>query len=232
MSNNLNTIAFITARKGSKRLKKKNIKIFKKKPLIYYSIRNSIESKLINHTIVSTDSKIIAKVSKKYGADVPFLRDKKLSGDKISTYRLVKNTISLYEKYYEKIFHLIIILQPTSPLRKTQDIDKCILKLKQNPRFTSVVSVSKKINVFLNKNKIKKNNNKFFFPNSNKKTDKDKKDLFINGSIYVIRRKNLKNDLLGKNIYPFKTHYFDSIDIDDIDDFKMAELIASKNDVI
>ena len=84
MSNNLNTIAFITARKGSKRLKKKNIKIFKKKPLIYYSIRNSIESKLINHTIVSTDSKIIAKVSKKYGADVPFLRDKKLSGDKNS----------------------------------------------------------------------------------------------------------------------------------------------------
>ena len=57
------------------------------------------------------------------------------------------------EKYYKKKFDLIVILQPTSPLRKTEELNNAILKLKKNKVFSSVVSVSKKINVFLNKNK-------------------------------------------------------------------------------
>ena len=230
MPNNLNTVSIITARIGSKRLKNKNIKIFKNKPLIYYSIKNSLESKYINHTLVSTDSKTIAKISKKYGADVPFLRNKKLSGDKISTYEVIKGIIGMCEKYYKKKFDLIVILQPTSPLRKTEELNKAILKLKKNKVFSSVVSVSKKINVFLNKNKIRKKNNKYIFQNSNNNFDSN--DLFINGSIYVIRRNNLRTDLFGKNIYPLETNYFNNIDIDNISDFKIAELIASRNNII
>ena len=140
MPNNLNTISIITARIGSKRLKNKNIKIFKNKPLIYYSIKNSLESKYINHTFVSTDSKTIAKnFKKKYGADVPFLRNKKLSGDKISTYNVIKGIIGMCEKYYKKKFDLIVILQPTSPLRKTEELNNAILKIKEKQKYFLVL---------------------------------------------------------------------------------------------
>ena len=71
-------ICLIPARYGSKRLKRKNIKLFYGKPLIGYAIRNAKKSKLFDKIIVSTDSKIIAKISKKYGAEIPFMRPKKI----------------------------------------------------------------------------------------------------------------------------------------------------------
>ena len=69
-------VSIITARKNSKRLKNKNIKKLNKKPLIYYTIKSSLTSKFIDKTYVSTDSKNIAKISKGYGAEVPYLRSK------------------------------------------------------------------------------------------------------------------------------------------------------------
>ena len=72
-------IAIIPARSGSKRIKNKNIKRFCKKPIIYWSIKAAIKSKVFKKIYVSTDSKKIANLSKKFGAEVPFLRSKKLS---------------------------------------------------------------------------------------------------------------------------------------------------------
>ena len=71
-------ICIIPARKGSKRIKNKNIINFFGKPLIYYSIKAALKSKIFSKIIVSTDCKKIANISKKYGAEVPFLRNKKL----------------------------------------------------------------------------------------------------------------------------------------------------------
>ena len=71
-------LCVIPARSGSLRLKNKNIKIFKKKPLIYYSIKTAIDSKLFDKVIVSTNSEKIKKIALKYGAEVPFLRKKKI----------------------------------------------------------------------------------------------------------------------------------------------------------
>ena len=70
-------ICLIPARSGSKRIKNKNIKMFHGKPIIAYAIDNAIKSKLFDKIIVSTDSSKIAKLSKKYGAEIPFLRPKK-----------------------------------------------------------------------------------------------------------------------------------------------------------
>ena len=69
-------IAFITARLGSKRLKKKNIKFFFGKPVIYYPIKACIKSKIFKQIIVSTESSLISNIAKKYKAQVPFLRQK------------------------------------------------------------------------------------------------------------------------------------------------------------
>ena len=72
-------IAIIPARSGSRRIKDKNIKIFNKKPIIYWSIKAAKESKIFDRIIVSTDSKKIAKISNRYGAETPFIRKKKIS---------------------------------------------------------------------------------------------------------------------------------------------------------
>ena len=86
-------ICIIAAREGSKRIKNKNIINFFGKPLISYPIRVAIQSKLFEKVVVSTDSPKIAKIAKKYGAETPFLRKKKLSDDKTGLKEVIKDTI-------------------------------------------------------------------------------------------------------------------------------------------
>jgi len=76
-------IAIIPARSGSKRILNKNTKLFFGFPIIYWSLKAAKESKIFDKIIVSTDSKRIAEIAKKYGAEIPFLRPKKYSNDKI-----------------------------------------------------------------------------------------------------------------------------------------------------
>jgi pseudaminic acid cytidylyltransferase len=87
-------IAIIPARGGSKRIPRKNIKFFLGKPIIAYSIQTALDSKLFDKVIVSTDDKEIARVSKEYGAEVPFFRPKELSDDFTGTNDVVKHTIN------------------------------------------------------------------------------------------------------------------------------------------
>ena len=86
-------IAIIPARGGSKRIKNKNVKFFFNKPVIYWSIKAAKQSKLFDKIIVSTDSKKIANICKKYNVEVPFLRPKILSNDKASTAKVVKHAL-------------------------------------------------------------------------------------------------------------------------------------------
>lgn len=123
-------LAIIPARGGSKKIPKKNIKKLNGKPLIYYSINNAKKSKLINRVIVSTDDIKIAKIAEKYGAEVPFLRPRKISGDTAKTIDVIKHTLKFLEKENYKP-DIITILQPTTPLRKTTTLDKSIKILKK-----------------------------------------------------------------------------------------------------
>jgi pseudaminic acid cytidylyltransferase len=90
----IKTIAIIPARGGSKRIKNKNIKLFNNKPMIFWSINTALKSKLFDQIIVSTDNYKIAKIAKDCGAIVPFLRDKKLSDDITSPHDVVKDTLN------------------------------------------------------------------------------------------------------------------------------------------
>ena len=87
------TICIIPARGGSKRIKNKNIKIFNGKPMIYYAINLAKNSKLFSRIIVSTDSLKIARLAKKYGAEVPFKRTKKLSNDHSTSTEVILDTV-------------------------------------------------------------------------------------------------------------------------------------------
>jgi pseudaminic acid cytidylyltransferase len=91
------TMAVIPARGGSKRIPRKNIKLFHGKPIIAYSIETAAQSGLFDRVVVSTDDEEIAEVAQKYGAEVPFIRPKKLSDDMTGTHRVVDHALSWFQ---------------------------------------------------------------------------------------------------------------------------------------
>lgn len=126
-------LAVITARGGSKGLPGKNIKPLLGKPLIVWTIEKALESACLDRVIVSTDSDEIAAVAKKNGAEVPFKRPKRLSGDRVGSYDVVIHAIEYLVRKGD-IFDYVALLEPTSPLRKRGDIDQAITKLIDNEK--------------------------------------------------------------------------------------------------
>ena len=219
----MNIVALIPARSGSLGLKNKNIKIFNKKPLIYYAIKAAQQSKLINKIIVSSDSKKILKISKGYGAST-FLRPKKYSTSKSTDLEVIKNFI----KDTKIQIDIMVFLRPTNPFRTGNDIDNCIQKILKHD-LTSVRSISdctyppfwlKTIQKKLIKNLYTK-----------KIADKRRQDLpkvvMANGAIEVIGAKVLSklNNRFGDKIGYYKMPKICSYDIDDIVDFKISEFL-------
>ena len=98
-----NNIAIIPARSGSLRIKGKNIKLFYGKPVISYSIKTALRSKIFKKIVVSTDDIKIANISRKYGASVDFLRPKKLANNKTGMLKVIKHSLFFYKKKKNKI---------------------------------------------------------------------------------------------------------------------------------
>ena len=120
-------LALIPARGGSKGIKDKNIIDLCGKPLISYTIEAAKSSKYIDEIIVSTDSDRIAEISREYGADVPFKRPESLAGDASTTLDVVMHAIGFFREK-ESALDTLVLLQPTQPLRTSEDIDMAIEK--------------------------------------------------------------------------------------------------------
>lgn len=131
-------IAIIPARSGSKRLKNKNILDFNKKPLLAWTIEAAKEAKVVDEVFVSTDCFKIKKVAEDYGALVPFMRSSDLSSDTASTDDAILSFINQLDLCE---YDIIVILQPTSPLRNSTHIDEAI-KLFKADGVEGVISVS------------------------------------------------------------------------------------------
>jgi pseudaminic acid cytidylyltransferase len=117
--NTKGAIAVIPARGGSKRIPRKNIKLFHGKPLISYSIKTLIQSDLFDHIYVSTDDQEIADVSLSYGAEVPFLRDPILAGDQVLTVPVIADFITNLRISKD---YVVCCAYPTAPLMRSQDL--------------------------------------------------------------------------------------------------------------
>lgn len=121
-------IATVCARGGSKRLPRKNIKDLAGKPLIAYTIEVALKCKRVIRVIVSTDDEDIVKISKQYGAEVPFIRPKSLATDTIGKLPVIQNAVEFCEKEYNTGIDVIIDLDPTAPIRKVTDLDQALNK--------------------------------------------------------------------------------------------------------
>lgn len=224
MIKNKSILAIIPARGGSKGVIKKNIKDLFDKPLIVHTIEAANKSKYIDRTIISSDDNEIINVAKKYGADAPFIRPKNLAEDDTAGIDVILHAINKCPQY-----DIVIMLQPTSPLRTEFDIDLCIeyfsnnsskacvsiSEAESNPYWMYSLDQNSKIHPILEQKK------EFY------QRQKLPKVYQLNGAIYIAEKKWLQknksfitDETLGY-IMPIER----SVDIDTELDFKIVELI-------
>ena len=225
--------SLICVRAGSKGLKNKNIKNFLGKPLVYWSIKQSQNVNFIKRTFVSTDSSKIAKICKKYKAEVPYLRKKKLAKDSTPEWLVWRDFLLYLIKKKIKLPEILIILPATSPLRLIQDIKKCIKKFKSRKSDILLTATTANRNPYYNM--VEKKKNQFYgVVNSGKNTlhrRQQAKKVFDLCTLAYVTTPNyiLKN----KNIFSGKVDILEipkerSIDIDDIYDFDIAKYLFKK----
>ena len=134
-------LAVIPARKGSKGLPGKNIKDLLGRPLVEWSIRQALASSVVSLVHVSTDCEVTADLSRAAGADVPYLRPYWLATDEATTYSVIEYALDFYAERGQD-FDYVVLVEPTSPLRKPDDIDRAVSMLvEHNDDFDSLVTI-------------------------------------------------------------------------------------------
>ena len=229
-----NILGVILARGGSKGIKKKNIKPICGHPLISYSIYAGIKSKYIDKLIVSTDSSEIKNVSLSYGAEVPFLRPKKLSEDHVWSRDALKHAVLEAEKIYNEKYDYIVELPAVGPLRSSYSLDSSIKKLIRTGS-DSVIGVTRVYDRHpLRIKKIKKDKI-FDFYSKYKEGESSRrqalKPAYVrNGSIYAMKRETIIDQFsrVGKISRPFVMDGLESVNIDEITDLYTTEKIIQK----
>ncbi|MDA0911224.1 MAG: acylneuraminate cytidylyltransferase family protein [Proteobacteria bacterium] len=135
-------LGIIPARGGSKGLPGKNILPMCGKPLIGWTINTAKKSRYLDSILVTTDDKKIANIAKSFGAYVPFIRPAEFATDQSSTYDVIRHAVSYFKDVECKEFDYIVLLEPTSPLREDDDIDKMLeLIVARENEYDSIISV-------------------------------------------------------------------------------------------
>lgn len=218
-------LGLILARGGSKRLPRKNVLPLAGKPLIAYTINAAKESGVVDRIVVSTDDAEIADVSKRHGAEVPFLRPAELSGDTATSESAIRHALEWLEKEEGYSPDYLLLLQPTIPFRTGEDIRNAITLL-QDKQADAVVSMEEftphpfgitdfgdgRVDVEINK--------------------PQPTELHLNGAIYCVKTRVFLEE---GTLYPAGRTYAyvmpedRSLDIDYLADLRLAEaMIASR----
>jgi len=222
----MKNVALIPARGGSKGIKRKNIKLFNNMPLIYWTIKTALESNYIDRVVVSTEDEEIADISRSLCAEVPFMRPASLATDNSTGMETVLHALEHLSEAKN-----ILLMQPTSPLRKTIHIEE-IFKLRKKSNCDSAVSLSLS----------KKHLDLFFSIDSCNRIVPDSENLklaprqqystkyTLNGSLYLSTKESIlhsKSFITSNTIgYIMPEEY--SIDIDTQLDWDIAEFLITK----
>ncbi|HBS04743.1 MAG TPA: N-acylneuraminate cytidylyltransferase [Leptospiraceae bacterium] len=227
----MKVVAVIPARGGSKGIPRKNLAEVNGRPLIAYSVEAALSAQAMDHVIVSTDDEEIATVSRSLGAEVPFLRPASLSDDVAPMLAVLRHTLEWCESRMD--VEAIVLLQPTSPLRTCRHIDES-MALFRSQSLTSVVSV---VEVPHNFNPV----------SVMKLSDDGMLQSFLESSQQIARRQDKpvvyarngpavlvcspvtihQGELYGARCMPYIMTAQDSLDIDTLEDLKLAEEILS-----
>lgn len=225
-----NILAIIPARGGSKGLPHKNILNVIDKPLIAWTIKASFESKYITKTIVSSDDDDILNISKSYGADI-IKRPAELALDTSPSEVVVEHVLKETDKNITPEYDLIVLLQPTSPLRNSEDIDAALEKMiiKNATALISVYEIDNKVLKTFIENKEGfidgAFNNEYPF---NRRQDLPKVYM-PNGAIYIITKSEFdaNKTLITNRTAMYEMDKAKSIDIDNEEDIEAAERYLS-----
>ncbi|MEM4234824.1 MAG: pseudaminic acid cytidylyltransferase [Candidatus Methanomethylicaceae archaeon] len=221
----MKTIAIITARGGSKRIPRKNIREFLGKPIIAYSIEASLESGIFEEVMVSTDDDEIAEISRKYGANVPFMRSAKNSDDFAGTDDVILEVLEEYHKR-GRSFEYACCLYPTAPFVTAQTLKEAFDLIVKSGA-DSVIPVSAFSSPIWRSLRIESGRLLANFPECYEKRSQDLPDAYHDvGQFYFLRVEKflLTKRLLSDFSVPFVVSELEMQDIDDEIDWKLAEL--------
>ena len=218
-------LAIITARGGSKRIPKKNIREFCGKPILAYSIEAALESGLFDHVMVSTDSGEIAEIAKKYGAEVPFFRSETTSGDFATTNDVLAEVLAEYEKLGMH-FDVACCIYPTAPFVTAEKLKTAVEQLEASDADTLIPVVSfsyppQRAMV------VEKERLVFKYPEYLDSRSQDLQPHYHDvGQFYVFRtdRFAVNKKLMVGDILPFIVSEMEVQDIDNLTDWKIAEM--------
>ncbi|MBI2627897.1 MAG: acylneuraminate cytidylyltransferase family protein [Candidatus Niyogibacteria bacterium] len=234
-----NVLCVIQARGGSKGLPGKNIRILAGKPLIAWTIEAALTACRIDRVIVSTENQEIAAVARAYGAEVPFMRPEKLALDNVKSIGLLNHALLWFMEHENYYPNTVVQLKPTNPLRTAQHIDLCVEKFFANPGIDSLITVTRSSAHPLKMWKFTENSiiipflsgEIFSLKEAVKLPRQMLPQVFVqNSCVNVICSKTIleKHSSIGSRVIGIIMEREDAINIDDILDFKIAEMMMNE----
>lgn len=221
----MKSVAIITARGGSKRIPRKNIKPFLGRPIIEYSIEAALQSGMFNEVMVSTDDEEIAQVSRRAGAKVPFMRSDATANDFATTAEVIEEVLHSYERI-GKSFEQVCCIYPTAPFVTANAVKTAMMLLEQE-KSDAVIPVVRfsfppQRCVVINDNRLAPK-----WPENMKLRSQDLEPFYHDcGQFYCLNVKSFQEQkaIWMKDVVPFVQDESCVQDIDTLEDWKIAEM--------
>ena len=221
----MKSVAIITARGGSKRIPRKNIKAFLGKPIIEYSIEAALQSGMFQEVMVSTDDEEIAQIARNAGAKVPFMRSEASSNDFATTAEVIEEVLASYERIGKR-FEQVCCLYPTAPFVTSNAVKTAMMLLEQE-KSDAVIPVVRFSFPPQRCVVIKENRLAPKWPEDMKKRSQDLEPFYHDcGQFYCLNVKSFQEQkvIWMKDVVPFVQDESCVQDIDTIEDWKIAEM--------
>jgi len=228
-------LGVIPARGGSKGIPRKNIRLLAGRPLIFYTIAAAKGSRCLTRWIVSTDDREIAEVARSFGAEVPFQRPEALARDEATAVEVAAHALAFVEAEEKRQYDFLALLEPTSPLRRAEDVDAALTMLDDSGA-DSVVGLCRLEAPHPAKLKVVEEGIvRPYLPHLWREgllRQQLPPVYYLNGAVYGVRRKVLLEEktFWGKNTLPYVMPAERSVNIDTWIDFKLAECFINERE--
>lgn len=221
----MSNLAIIPARGGSKRIPRKNIKDFLGRPILSYSIKTALQSRLFDEVMVSTDDYEIAEVAKKFGAQVPFIRSEENSTDFAATVNVIIEVLAKYKAVLNKEFKFVCCIYPAAPLIEPQDLITGYNLLCEGKFHSLFPVVPFSYPIWRGLEREDGGLTNMLWPeNLNTRTQDLKKVYHDAGQWYWLNALMVDKGVFSSNAGTIIMSELDVQDIDNVEDWKMAEL--------